>query len=162
MPIIQPSSHDYLPVVYDVVVYDEHVADVGDESKEVKGVSAISVIGGARDSGASESGDGSEVREKPREVRDVSREEAKMKAIEEIVALHHERGLYFEEELEGCPRERYRVERERTGAIDINGTCTVRSLKREVSSRLSPRESKALQINKQLIAQHSYHRWERW
>ena len=31
-----------------------------------------------------------------------SREEVKMKAIEEIVALYHGRGLYSEEELEGC------------------------------------------------------------
>ena len=52
------------------MVYGEHVADFGDGGKEVEGVSAVSVIGRARDCGASESGDRSEVREKPRGVGD--------------------------------------------------------------------------------------------
>ena len=51
------------------------------------------MIGGASDSGASKSGNGSEVREKPRGVRDASKEETKMKANEEIVALYQDRGL---------------------------------------------------------------------
>ena len=66
MLIIQPSSHDNLAVVNYFAVYGKHVADVGDGGKEVEGVIAISVIGGARDSGASESGDGSGMREEPR------------------------------------------------------------------------------------------------
>ena len=56
-----------LLLLSDVEVYGELVADVGDGDggKEVEGVGAVSEIGGARDSRASESGDNSEVREKP-------------------------------------------------------------------------------------------------
>ena len=46
MPIIQPPSHDELAsVVYDIAVYGEHVADVGDGGKEVERVNTVSVIG---------------------------------------------------------------------------------------------------------------------
>ena len=68
----------------------------------------------------------------------------KMKAVQEIVALYQGRELNFEEELEGCLRERYRVERERRGATDTNVTSTVEALKREVLSRLSHRERDSL------------------
>ena len=49
------------------------------------------MIGGARDIGTSESGNYSEVGEKPRGM-------AKMKVVEEIVALNQGRGLYSGEE----------------------------------------------------------------
>ena len=93
-------------------MYSVHVADIGDGGNEVEGVHVGSVIVGIRGSGASENGDSTEVREKPGGVGDASREGAKMKSVEEIVALYQGRGLYSEEELEGCLRERYRVERE--------------------------------------------------
>ena len=92
MPIIQLSYRDDVPVAYDVAVYGEHVADVGDGGKEVEGVCAINVIGLAKDNGASKSKDSNEVREKPRGVGDVAREGAKMKAVEEVV-LYQGKGL---------------------------------------------------------------------
>ena len=46
------------------------MADVGDGGKEVEGVSTVSVIGRAKDCGASDSGYSSEVRVKPRGVED--------------------------------------------------------------------------------------------
>ena len=69
-------SHDLTSVVYDIALYGKRVADIGDGGKEVEGVSAVSVI--AKDSGASKNGDSSEVREKPRDVGDGSRKEAKI------------------------------------------------------------------------------------
>ncbi len=53
-----------------------------------------------------------------------------MKSVEEVVTLYQGRGLYYGEELEGCLRERYRRERERSSATDTNVTHTVGALKR--------------------------------
>ena len=64
-------------------------------------------------------------------VRGAPREGEKMKAVEDIVAFYHWIGLHSGEELEGCPCQRYRVERERSGATDTNVTCTVGALKRK-------------------------------
>ena len=47
-----------------------------------------------------------------------AREGVKMNAVEEIVALYQGRGLYSREELDGCLRERFRVERERRVGTD--------------------------------------------
>ena len=78
MSINQQYSRNDLPsVVYDVVVYGEHMADVGDVGKEVEGVSSLSMIGQAKDNGTSKSGDSSEVRGKPRGVEYISREGGK-------------------------------------------------------------------------------------
>ena len=59
------------------------------------------------------------MREKPRRVEDASREGTKMKADEMIVAMYQGRGLYSREKLEGCLRERYRVENEREMVLQI-------------------------------------------
>ena len=55
-------------ILFPMLQYGENAADVGCGVKEVEGVSAVSVIGRARNSRARESGDSSEVREKPRGV----------------------------------------------------------------------------------------------